>query len=124
MDLPRSVALRVPAVVLGTVIVLAGLATLPSILLFLATIVAKLRGGNWSGEELVTYVLPALAGYAVAIALWFRSRRTVVVNRSWLLATVGVLIVVAVSYRPVAAVAEVAYEQWQQTQPGGRGYYP
>jgi hypothetical protein len=101
---------------LATVIVLCGLVTLPVVALMLAAFVNR---GGADPAEVLTGAVPALVGYPLAGVLWWHSRR-----RGWVLAVLGVLVVLAVSWRPVAELAQVVYQQWQQTQPGGRGYQP
>jgi len=91
----------------------------PSAVMFL---VAGLAGGSVR----VSLVLgaPALVAYAAALWLWFRIRRTGRAGRAWLLAVLGAVLVVGASAVPVVIVGKAILGEWQETQPGGRGYSP
>jgi hypothetical protein len=102
-------------VLLAGAIVLCGLVTLPVVALML---LAFANRGGTDPAEVLTGALPALIGYPLAVVLWWRFRQ------HWVLAVLGVLVVIAVSCRPLAELAQVVYLQWQQTQPGGKGYQP
>jgi hypothetical protein len=101
-----------------------GLVTMPAVALFLAAFLSRSGGGDPNTGEFVVFVLPALVGYPVAGALWLSARRVGDVRRAWLLAVLGVAVLIAVSFKPVVALAHLSYLQWQEYQPGGRGYHP
>jgi hypothetical protein len=125
MDPSRPRALRVPAIVLTGGLLLIGLVTLPAVALFVLAYLSRASGGGtWADlDELLTHVLPALIGYPLAGGLWIYCRRTRTARSAWTLAVLGLLVVAAVSFTPVAGWADVIYLQWKETQPGGRGYY-
>jgi hypothetical protein len=107
-----------PSVVLAATLVACGLVTLPLAALLTAAFIS--RGGE-NPAEFWTGAMPALLGYPLAAALWWRTRRH---SGGWLLAVLGVAVIVAVSWRPLYEFAVVVHQQWQETQPGGRGYQP
>jgi hypothetical protein len=106
-----------PSVVLAAMLVICGLVTLPLAALLTAAFIN--RGGE-NPAEFWTGAMPALLGYPVAAALWWRTRG----RSGWLLAALGVAVIIAVSWRPLFEFAVIAHQQWQETQPGGRGYQP
>jgi hypothetical protein len=121
METPRPVALRVPSIVLMSVLVLLGLVMLPVFALLLMAVFARLSRGGIS-NELLGITLSVLVGFPFAVVLWFRSRRANTVRGAWILAVLGVLVLGAVSYEPVSVVGASFYDEWKETQPGGRGY--
>ncbi|MEV1286917.1 hypothetical protein [Micromonospora sp. NPDC049679] len=120
----RPLALRLPPVLLASTLVLGGLVTLPAVALIVAVFVRHhIRGYHGNVEEFLTTALPALIGYPFAAVLWFYCRRVSTTRWSWLLAVLGVVVVVAVSFWPLAVIGYGFYEEWLETQPGGKGYY-
>lgn len=121
MESPRPRALRVPPIVLTTALVLFGLVMVPVFPIVVMALVSKLAKGDVSGEMLGIFV-PIVVGFPVAVILWRRSRRAESVRKAWILAVAGVLVLGVVSYQPVSDVGGLFYEEWKETQPGGRGY--
>jgi hypothetical protein len=112
-----------PVLLLSAVSVPVASATLPAVALFLAAYLSRLSGaGDPNTTELATYVLPALVAYPVVGWLWLHLRRSGTGRWAWPLAALGIAIVIAVSVKPVAGFISLIYQQWQETQPGGRGY--
>lgn len=110
---------RAPAALLASVVVLLGLCTVPAVAL---VVVTDLHSGNV--RELFSYAVPAIVGYPLAVVLWLHTRRVAAAGWAWLLAALGVVLVVAVSIAPVGGVAYLFYLEWLEYQPGGRGYHP
>ena len=110
---PRPLALRVPPIVLACVMALLGILTLPAAVLYVIV-----------SNDKVTLGLPAFLGYAFSGVMWFYSRRTTTLRWTWILVALGLLVVIVVSFVPVSAFAYAAYDEWSETQPGGRGYQP
>jgi hypothetical protein len=79
-------------------------------------------GGDGGFSPPLVIGAPALIAYPVAVWLWLRARRPESTGRACLLATLGLLLVVVTSFVPVAILGSALAEQWQETQPGGRGY--
>jgi hypothetical protein len=121
METPRPRALRVPPIVLITALVLFGLVMVPVFPIVVMAFVSKLSKGDVSAEMLGIF-LPIVVGFPIAVVLWRRSRRAETVRKAWILAVAGVLILGGVAYQPVSDVGGLFYEEWQETQPGGRGY--
>jgi hypothetical protein len=114
-----------PAVLLAAVSMPVALVTLPAVMLLLAAYLNRLSGaGDPDTTEFAIYVLPALVGYPVVGVLWWYARRLCTGRWAWLLAALGVVVVIAISVKPVAGFSHLVYPQWQETQPGGRGYQP
>jgi hypothetical protein len=118
MEATSTAVRRAPSVVLAAVLVICGLVTLPLVALLVLAFVH--RGGE-NPAEFWTGAFPALLGFPIAAALWWYSRRG---RGNWLLTALGVAVIVAVSWRPLYEFAVVVYQQWLETQPGGRGYQP
>jgi len=121
----RPLARRLPAALLACVAVPVGMITLPwAAFIVVACVRSLLRGseGNWLG--LVTMGVAPLVGYPAAAVLWSRSRRAATLRRGWILALLGVLVIVAVSFMSLYALGYGFYDEWKETQPGGRGYHP
>jgi hypothetical protein len=116
MDATSTAVCRAPSVVLGVVLVVCGLVTLPLVALL---VVAFVHRGGENPAEFWTGALPALLGYPLVAALWWRSRRN---GGNWPLTVLGIAVIVAVSWLPLYEFAVVAHLQWLETQPGGRGY--
>jgi uncharacterized membrane protein len=93
-------------------------------LLVLLLITAAHRTGAGAFDDFLAIGLPVLVGYPVAIVLWRRARQAATTRGAWILAGLGLAVLVAVSFRPFTGLAEVIYLQWAETQPGGRGYSP
>lgn len=110
---PRPLALRVPPIALACVTALLGIFTLPAAVLYVIV-----------SNDKVTLGLPAFLGYAFAGVMWFYSRRTVTLRWTWILVALGLVAVIVVSFAPVSAFALAVYDEWKETQPGGRGYQP
>jgi len=110
---------RLPANLL--IVITAGVAIcgLPAAVMFL---VAGAAGG--SIRVSLALGAPALIAYAAAIWLFFRARRPGPAGRAWLLATLGAVLVVGASATPVVIIGKAVLGEWQETQPGGRGYSP
>jgi hypothetical protein len=108
---------RLPATLLIVITVVVALCGLPPAMMFLLAGVA-------GGSALVTLGLgaPALVAYGVAVWLWLRARRSGTAGRAWLLAALGTVLVVGASITPVTIVGKALLSEWQETQPGGRGY--
>ncbi|WP_204071973.1 hypothetical protein [Planotetraspora phitsanulokensis] len=121
----RSFGLRLPAALLACVAVPVGLITLPWAVFVIVVFVGQISQGDdgaWSG--LMAMGLPPLIGYPAAAVLWSHSRRAATRRRAWVLALLGVIAIVAVSFLPVFALGYGFYDEWRETQPGGRGYHP
>lgn len=110
---PRPLALRVPSIALACVMVLLGILTLPAAVLYVLV-----------SNTLLALGLPAFLGYAFSGVMWFYSRRASTLRRTWILAGLGLLAVIVVSFAPVSAFVYAVYDEWKETQPGGRGYHP
>lgn len=68
---------------------------------------------------------PRLLAYGLAAALWLHLRRGHTTRaQAWFVAVAGLSLVIAASYGPVAGFVWAVYDEWRETQPGGRGYYP
>lgn len=109
----RPLALRVPPIALAYVMGLLGILTLPAAVLYVIV-----------SNDKVTLGLPAFLGYAFSGVMWFYSRRTATLRWTWILVALGLVAVIVVSFVPVSAFALAAYDEWKETQPGGRGYQP
>jgi chromate transport protein ChrA len=108
-----------------TVTALAGFFTLPTVALILFLVAKQLfRGYDQSLLDALVLGVPAVAGYPVAVALWWGSRRARSARWAWVLAVLGIVVVIAVSAAPLWAVGYQFYDEWKETQPGGRGYHP
>lgn len=116
-DTPPS---RLPSILLITVMCLLGVCALPAAGFF---VVMGLHGGAVLSPPLLIGA-PALVAYPVGAWLWLRARRPKSTGRAWLLALLGLLLVVGTSVVPVAILSSAFAEEWQETQPGGRGYRP
>lgn len=121
---------RLPSRLLITVICLLGPCALPAAMFFLLSGVSVSRLSGTSGDPGPSLVLvlglgvPALLAYPTAVWLWSRSRRVGSTARAWSLAVLGLLLVVGTSTVPVTLLGAAFTEEWQETQPGGRGYQP
>lgn len=111
---------RLPSALLITAICLIGICGLPAAGIF---VLLGLRGDEGISPP-VMIGAPALIAYPVAVWLWLRARRPKSTGRAWLLATLGLLLVVGTSFVPVTVLGSALAEEWQETQPGGRGYRP
>ncbi|MEH0933913.1 hypothetical protein [Micromonospora psammae] len=111
---------RLPSALLITVMCLIGICGLPAAGFF---VLVGITGDAGFSPPLVIGV-PTLIAYPVAVWLWLRARRPKNAGRAWLLATLGLLLVVGTSVVPVVIVGSALVEEWQETQPGGRGYQP
>ncbi|GAA1284960.1 hypothetical protein Psi02_32770 [Planotetraspora silvatica] len=121
----RPFALRLPPALLACAAVPVGMITLPWAAFIVVISVRSLLGGSdgtWLG--LVTMGVAPLVGYPAAAVLWSRSRRAATPRRAWILALLGVVVIVAVSFMSVYALGYGFYDEWKETQPGGRGYHP
>ncbi|WP_327548742.1 hypothetical protein [Amycolatopsis sp.] len=110
-----------PPIVLMTVLVLLGLVMVPVFAIVVMAFVSQLSKGRVT-NEMMGIAFPIIVGFPIAVVLWRRSRRAETVRGAWILAVVGVLVLGGVSYRPVSDVGAMFYEEWKETQPGGRGY--
>jgi hypothetical protein len=113
---------RLPAILLTVITVVVATCGLPAAVMFL---VAGVAGG--SVRVALGLGAPALIGYAAAIWLCIRARRTGragQAGRAWLLALIGAVLVLGTSAIPVVIVGKAVLSEWQETQPGGRGYSP
>ena len=111
---------QVPSGLLITVMCLFGVFALPAALFF---VLLGISGDAGPSPFLVLGLgLPTLVAYAVGVWLWFRARRAPTTGRAWLLAALGLLPVVGTPTLPVALLGGTFVEEWQETQPGGRGY--
>ena len=111
---------RLPGILLIVVMCVAGVCAVPSASFFLA---AALRGGPNLSPVLVLGV-PTMLAFPAAVWLCSRSRRAGSAGRAWLLAVLGVVLVIGTSVLPVGIVGAAMVEEWEETQPGGRGYIP
>jgi hypothetical protein len=71
--------------------------------------------GDPNTAEFASYVLPALVGYPVLGVWWFYVRRSGTGRRAWLLAALGIFVVIAVSFKPVAGFIHLTYLQWHRS---------
>jgi hypothetical protein len=110
---------RLPGTLLIVITVVVAICGLPSAVVFL---VAGVAGG--SAHVSLVLGVPALIAYAVAAWLALRARRPGRAGRAWLLAVLGTVLVIGASIAPVAILGGAVHEEWQETQPGGRGYSP
>ena len=110
--------MRLPAVLLITVGCLVGVCGLPAAVFF---VVVGLNGDAVVNPPLAVGVA-ALIAYPVTVWLWLRARRSDSTGRAWLLVTLGLLLVAGTSCVPVVTLGSALVEEWQETQPGGRGY--
>lgn len=110
---------------LAAVMVTAAALTLPVSALHASVVLAR-RSRDYAGAlgEVLLASGPVVVGYAVAAGMWLAARRSGSTRQAWLLAAAGTAVVIAVSYQPLAAVVAMFVEEWQETQPGGRGYRP
>jgi hypothetical protein len=67
---------------------------------------------------------PSVVADAMGMWLWFRVLRPGSIARAWFLAVLGTVLVIGGSVLPVTIVGKAVHEEWQETQPGGRGYHP
>jgi hypothetical protein len=113
---------QLPSWLLLTVMCMLGICTLPAALFF---VLSGISGDSGPSPFLVLGLgVPALVAYPVAVWLWSRARRVRSTGRAWLLAALGLLLVVGTSTLPVALLGGAFVGEWQETQPGGRGYQP
>jgi hypothetical protein len=110
---------RLPATLLIVITAVVAICGLPAAVMFLLV-------GVTSGSIRMSLALgaPALIAYAAAIWLYIRARRPGPAGRAWLLATLGAVLVVGASATPVVIIGKAILGEWQETQPGGRGYSP
>ncbi len=99
---------------------LVGICALPSALFF--TLIGLT--GDSNPAPVLILGAPTLVAYPVAAWLWLRARRPRSTGRAWLLAAVGLVLVTGTSFVPVTILGSAFVEEWQETQPGGRGYRP
>ncbi|WP_203886028.1 hypothetical protein [Planotetraspora kaengkrachanensis] len=124
-EVRRPFALRLPAALLVCVAAPVGMITLPWAVFVIAVFAGQIsQGGDGAWSGLMAMGLPPLVGYPAAAVLWSHSRRAASLRRAWILAILGVLAIAAVSFLPVLALGYGLYDEWQETQPGGRGYHP
>jgi hypothetical protein len=112
---------QLPSWLLITVTCMLGICALPAALLF---VLSGISGDSGPSAFLLGLGVPVLVAYPVAVWLWSRTRRVPSAGRAWLLAAIGLFLVVATSTLPVALLGGTFVEEWQETQPGGRGYQP
>lgn len=114
-----TVAHRLPAILLIAILAVVGICGLPPAMMFLVTGVA-------GGSAYVSLLLgaPSVVADAMGMWLWFRVLRPGSIARAWLLAVLGTVLVIGGSVLPVTIVGKAVHEEWQETQPGGRGYHP
>jgi hypothetical protein len=119
---------RLPAGLLIVVMCLVGICALPSAVMFMVMGIAGGTEGlsNLTAEQLgtVPMLVAPLFAYPVAVWLWLRARRPRSTGRAWLHAAVGILLITGTAYAPVTIIGSTLIEEWQETQPGGRGYEP
>ncbi|MEU4427697.1 hypothetical protein AB0F81_44340 [Actinoplanes sp. NPDC024001] len=111
---------RVPAALLITTMCLLGVCAVPSASFFL---VAAVSSGSFPAPVML-FVVPVLLAYPIGLWLWLRARRQRSAGRAWLHAALGILLVAGASFPPVAVFGAAFVEEWEETQPGGRGYRP
>jgi hypothetical protein len=112
---------QLPSWLLITATFMLGICTLPAALFF---VLSGMSGDPGPSPFLLTLGLAALVAYPVAVWLWSRARRVRSTGRAWLLAVLGLLLVFGTSALPVTLLGGAFVEEWQETQPGGRGYQP
>jgi hypothetical protein len=119
---------RLPARLLIFVLCLFGLCALPPAVMFLAMGIGVGMTGlsDLTAEQLgtVPLLVAPLFTYPVGVWLWLRARRSRSTGRAWLLAALGVVLITGTSVVPVTIIGTAFVEEWQETQPGGRGYVP
>ena len=87
------------------------------------SVVWAFTGHGNPGPALVVGV-PLLIVYPVALWLALRARRPRSTGRAWLIATLGLLLIIGTAAVPMTVFGLAMHEEWQETQPGGRGYRP
>jgi len=80
--------------------------------------------GHGDSAPALVVGMPLLVAYPVALWLALRSRRPYSTGRAWLIAAIGLLLIIGTAALPVTVVGLAVHEEWQETQPGGRGYRP
>lgn len=116
---------RAPSLTLAVAIATTAAVTFPVLALHAAVVLGRRSRDDAGGlGEVLLASGPVVVGYAVAAGMWLAARRADSTRQAWLLAAAGTAVVVAVSYQPLNAVVAMFVEEWRETQPGGRGYYP
>jgi hypothetical protein len=101
---------QLPSWLLITVTFTLGICALPAALFF---VLSGISGDSGPSPFLVLGLgVPALVAYPVAVWLWSRSRRVPSAGRAWLLAALGLLLVVGTSTLPVALLGGAFVEEW------------
>ncbi|MFC7535150.1 hypothetical protein [Actinoplanes sp. GCM10030250] len=113
---------QLPSWLLITITCLLSPCALPAALFFVLSGVSGDSGP--SAFVVLGLGVPALVAFPAAVWLWSRARRVRSAGRAWLLALLGLLLVVGASTPPVTILGGAFVEEWQETQPGGRGYQP
>ena len=113
---------QVPSWLLFTVMCVLGMCALPAAVFF---VLSGISGDSGPSPFLVfVFGVPTLVAYPMALWLWFRARRGRSTGRAWVLSGLGLLLIVGTSALPVVLLGGAFVEEFQETQPGGRGYQP
>lgn len=88
----------------------------------LSAVLLQARGSG-AAERVAVLLVPLAVGVPVLLGLLSRLRRAERRRRAWLLAGCGVAVAAAASALPLSLLAATVHDQWQETQPGGRGYH-
>jgi hypothetical protein len=88
-----------PSSVLGLVLIVLGLVTVPIALLAMLSV----------DERSLPVVLAVVLGYPAAILIWLSARKAAATRRAWILAGLGTALVAAVSYQPINGLVQIMY---------------